>query len=109
MLIINRCMLLRDVFAWQGCFDLFSVCFQIVFASAISEGDVCAGINDKFKLDRESNVFIYLFIISSSPVYEKLLTCTFLTYACLLPRNNDASVPSACFNMFVCYYGCSRI
>jgi len=31
---------------------------QIVFASAISEGDVCAGINDK--LDRESNVFIYL-------------------------------------------------
>ena len=39
----------------------FSVCFQIVFASAIiiSDGDVCAGINDK--LGRES---IYLFIIS---------------------------------------------
>ena len=26
--------------------------------------------------------------------------CTFLTYACLLPRENDASVPSACFNPF---------
>ena len=62
MLIFNRYMLLRikkkKKIAWQGCFDLFSVCFQIVFASAISEGDVCAGINDK--LDRESNVFIYL-------------------------------------------------
>ena len=52
MLIINRCI------AWHGYFDLFSVCFQIVFASAISDGDVCAGINDK--LGRESNVFIYL-------------------------------------------------
>ena len=45
-------------------------------------------------------LFIYYKFIMGLNVYKKLLTCTFLTYACLLPRNNDASVPSACFNLF---------
>ena len=58
--------------------DLFSVCFQIVFASAISEGDVCTGI--KNKLDRESNVFIYYKLITGL----RKVTNVHFPYLCLL-------------------------
>ena len=79
--------MLKFIALWHSCFDLLSVCFQIVFACATGNMLmlICAiwrlaQVEINNKLDRDSNVFI------SSPVYKKLLTCTFLTYACLLPR-----------------------
>ena len=75
-LFITCCIRLFDSALWHSCFDLFSVCSDsFCLCQRVSVDEVCA-----WKLDRDSNVFIYYKLITGL----RKVTNVHFPYLCLL-------------------------